>query len=117
MIYDLPDNIAECSCRFRMAASPAGVDICTISDIKLNHFIVPLLTPVWFDGFLEVKSGAGGSLRSLHLMLEAYPNCPIGLVLYDGTYSNRPEQKLLFLPLYAASTIGNRRLDSFPVIE
>ena len=25
---------------------------------------------------IEVKSGAGGSLRSLHLMLEKYPNCP-----------------------------------------
>jgi predicted AAA+ superfamily ATPase len=25
---------------------------------------------------IEVRSGAGGSLRSLHLMLEKYPNCP-----------------------------------------
>ncbi len=66
---------------------------------------------------VEVKSGAGGSLRSLHLMLKAYPNCPNGLVMYDGSYSNRPEQKLLFLPLYAAAIIGNRRVDSFPVIE
>jgi predicted AAA+ superfamily ATPase len=25
---------------------------------------------------IEIKSGAGGSLRSLHLMLEKYPDCP-----------------------------------------
>lgn len=37
---------------------------------------------------LEVKSGTGGSLRSLHIMLEKYPNCPWGLVLYSGTYNN-----------------------------
>ena len=58
---------------------------------------------------VEVKSGAGGSLRSLHLMLEKYPNCPQGLVLYSGTSKKLPEQKLVFLPLYSASTIGDRR--------
>lgn len=62
---------------------------------------------------VEVKSGAGGSLKSLRLMLEAYPNCPCGLVLYDGTYSNRPEQKLRFLPLYSVSAIGDRRINTF----
>jgi len=62
---------------------------------------------------VEVKSGAGGSLRSLHLMLENYPNCPYGLVLYDGTYSKRSEQKLVFLPLYSVASIGNKRLTSF----
>ena len=59
---------------------------------------------------VEVKSGAGGSLRSLHLMLEKYPNCPQGLVLYNGQYRNLPEQKLVFLPLYSVSTIGDKRL-------
>jgi predicted AAA+ superfamily ATPase len=34
---------------------------------------------------VEVKSGAGGSLKSLHLMLEKYKNCPKGIVLYSGT--------------------------------
>ena len=58
---------------------------------------------------IEVKSGAGGSLRSLHLMLEKYPNCPRGLVLYSGTYSDRPEQKLTFLPLYSVSAICDKR--------
>ncbi len=59
---------------------------------------------------IEVKSGAGGSLRSLHLMLEQYPNCPGGYVLYSGEYSNLSEQKLVFLPLYSAAAICDKRL-------
>jgi predicted AAA+ superfamily ATPase len=59
---------------------------------------------------VEVKSGMGGSLRSLHLMLEKYPNCPYGLVLYDGTYKIRSEQKIMFLPLYSVAVIGNKRV-------
>ncbi len=58
---------------------------------------------------VEVKSGAGGSLRSLHLMLEKYLNCPEGLVLYSGTSNKLSDQKLQFLPLYCASTIGDQR--------
>jgi predicted AAA+ superfamily ATPase len=58
---------------------------------------------------LEVKSGAGGSLKSLHLMLGKYPNCPHGLVLYSGPYKNLPEKKLEFLPLYAVAAVGDKR--------
>jgi predicted AAA+ superfamily ATPase len=58
---------------------------------------------------VEVKSGAGGSLRSLHLMLKKYTNCPYGLVLYDGTYKMSSEQKIIFLPLYSVAVIGNKR--------
>ena len=58
---------------------------------------------------VEVKSGAGGSLRSLHLMLEKYPNCPEGLVLYSGPYKALSQQKLVFLPLYSVATIGDKR--------
>jgi predicted AAA+ superfamily ATPase len=54
---------------------------------------------------IEVKSGAGGSLTSLHLMLETYGNCPQGIVLYSGTYSTLPDTKLTFMPLYCAATI------------
>lgn len=50
---------------------------------------------------IEVKSGASGSLKSLHMLLQKYMNCPRGLVLYDGKYKNLPEQKLEFLPLYS----------------
>ena len=56
---------------------------------------------------VEVKSGAGGSLKSLHLMLEKYPNCPKGIVLYSGTYSELPGQKLVFMPLYSAASISD----------
>ena len=60
---------------------------------------------------VEVKSGSGGSLRSLHLMLDTYANCPEGLVLYSGTYAHRPEQRLTFLPLYYAGSLGDPRPD------
>ena len=56
---------------------------------------------------VEIKSGAAGSLKSLHLMLEKYQNCPQGLVLYSGTYKELPEQKLTFMPLYCAATISD----------
>ena len=63
---------------------------------------------------MEVKSGAGGSLKSLHLMLEKYPNCPRGLVLYSGTYYNLQEQKLAFLPLYSIASICGKQCDDLP---
>ncbi len=60
---------------------------------------------------VEVKSGAGGSLRSLHMMLDTYPQCPEGLVLYSGTYARLPDQRLTFLPLYYAGSVGDPRPD------
>ena len=57
---------------------------------------------------VEVKSGAGGSL---HLMLNTYPQCPEGVVLYSGTYARRPEQHLSFVPLYYAGAVGDPRPD------
>ncbi len=42
-------------------------------------------------------------------MLEKYPDCPGGLVLYSGEYSNLPDRKLEFLPLYSAATIWDKR--------
>ncbi|MFH1153541.1 MAG: AAA family ATPase [Pseudomonadota bacterium] len=58
---------------------------------------------------VEVKSGTGGSLRSLHLMLDIYQNCPKGIVLYSGTSSSLPKQKIRFLPLYSVASIGDKR--------
>lgn len=55
---------------------------------------------------VEVKSGAGGSLKSLHMMLDKYTNCPNGIVLYSGVYKELPEQKIVFMPLYCAAAIG-----------
>jgi len=51
---------------------------------------------------VEVKSGATGSLRSLHLFLASYPECGKALVFSDRPYADFPEQKITFLPLYAA---------------
>ena len=51
---------------------------------------------------VEVKSGPAGKLRSLHLMLETYPDCAGGLVFSSAPYAELPEQKLKFLPLYFA---------------
>lgn len=56
---------------------------------------------------IEVKSGAGGSLKSLHLMLEKYKNCPQGIVLYSGTYNELPQQRLVFMPLYCAAALND----------
>jgi predicted AAA+ superfamily ATPase len=58
---------------------------------------------------VEVKSGPSGRLKSLHLMLKSYPNCPAGLVLYSGPHKELPEQKLTFMPLYATAAIGDRQ--------
>lgn len=80
--------------------SSAEVDYLTVSDGRI--------TPV------EVKSGAGGSLRSLRLMLDTYPNCQDGLVLYSGTYARRPDQRLTFMPLYYAAGIGGNPAPSSP---
>lgn len=51
---------------------------------------------------VEVKSGASGSLKSLHLFLSTYPSCGGGLVFSPRPYARLPEQKITFLPLYAA---------------
>ncbi|MCD4775952.1 MAG: DUF4143 domain-containing protein, partial [Candidatus Aegiribacteria sp.] len=59
---------------------------------------------------IEVKSGAAGSLKSLHMLLRKYSNCPRGLVLYDGTYKTLPEQKLEYLPLYSAGGMSGERI-------
>jgi len=54
---------------------------------------------------VEVKSGSAGTLRSLHLMLNTYPDCPEGIVLSTRSSSRLPEQKLCFLPLYNAAIL------------
>jgi hypothetical protein len=53
---------------------------------------------------VEVKSGASGSLKSLHLFLDSFPECGKALVFSDQPYSDLPEQKITFLPLYSAFT-------------
>jgi len=55
---------------------------------------------------VEIKSGASGRLKSLHLLLTTYPNCPYGYVLSSAPYAELPEQKLVFLPLYYAAGLA-----------
>lgn len=67
---------------------------------------------VVYDGQIhpvEVKSGTGGRLRSLRLVLDTYPACGDGLVLSSGPYGYRSEQRVRFVPLYYAGTFGNLR--------
>jgi hypothetical protein len=55
---------------------------------------------------VEVKSGESGSLRSLHLFLKNYPNCPMGVVLSSRPPAMLAEQRLRFLPLYFAGQLS-----------
>ena len=58
---------------------------------------------------VEVKSGASGSLKSLHLFISTYPNCGQGFVFSSRPYAELPEQKITFIPLYSAYfTTGGR---------
>lgn len=75
-------------------SSSAEIDFLTVRD----GIIYPI----------EVKSGAAGSLRSLHLMLKSYPNCPEGLVISTRPYSVLPEQKLRFIPIYSTAAWAPR---------
>jgi len=75
-------------------SSSAEVDYLTIK----KGYIYPV----------EVKSGPAGKLRSMHLLLETYPNCKEGFVLYSGPYRELQEQKLKFIPLYAVASIGDK---------
>ncbi len=52
----------------------------------------------WFP--VEVKSGRGGSLKSLHLFLKEFRSCDYGIVLSTQEYNDLPDQKLKFIPIY-----------------
>ena len=51
---------------------------------------------------VEVKGGASGKLRSMHLLLQSFSNIEQGFVLSTAPYGALPDQKLTFLPLYYA---------------
>lgn len=57
---------------------------------------------------VEVKSGASGSLKSLHLLMKTFSNVENSFVFSNAIYGEMPEQKLTFLPLYyTASAVTN----------
>ncbi|MEM7183972.1 MAG: AAA family ATPase [Spirochaetota bacterium] len=62
---------------------------------------------------IEVKSGASGSLKSMHLALHTYPDIPFGYVLSSRPYHILKEQKLVFLPLYYVGNIMNYQITDF----
>lgn len=49
---------------------------------------------------VEVKSGKGGSIKSLHVLLDKYQNIHRALVFSDAPFGQLEEQKITFLPLY-----------------
>lgn len=51
---------------------------------------------------VEVKSGASGSLKSLHLFLDTYKNSGKGIVFSIRPYAYLPEKNIVFIPLYFA---------------
>lgn len=57
---------------------------------------------------IEVKSGPAGRLRSLHLLLKTFPNCPNGIVFSSAPFSELKDQKLKFIPLYYAYSMTKR---------
>lgn len=50
---------------------------------------------------IEVKSGASGRLKSMHLFLEMFPDVKKGYVFSKRNFSEIPEQRVKFVPLYA----------------
>jgi hypothetical protein len=54
---------------------------------------------------VEVKSGKGGSLKSLHLLLENYQNIDEAFVFSDAAYRKSEIQKIAFIPLYFATAV------------
>jgi len=52
---------------------------------------------------VEVKSGKGGSLKSLHLLLDTYPDIDKAFVFSDSPYHKDRGGKIEFIPLYYTS--------------
>lgn len=67
-------------------SSTAEIDFLTVKDGN----VIPI----------EVKSGAAGRLRSLHLFLAQYPHTKSAYIFVDAAYQEPTDKKLIFLPLY-----------------
>lgn len=58
---------------------------------------------------VEVKSGASGSLKSLHMFLNSYKKSGKGIVFSVRPYADLPEKNITFVPLYFTfSATGGR---------
>lgn len=58
---------------------------------------------------VEVKSGSAGRLRSMHQFLKTASADTTGAVLSCAPFSELPDQRLEFLPLYYAASLGSGR--------
>ncbi len=75
----------------RVKSSSAEVDCMAVIDGRIH--------PV------EVKSGASGRLKSLHLFLEKYKNSSRGIVFSMRPYAELSEKNIVFIPLYFAFSV------------
>lgn len=55
---------------------------------------------------IEVKSGAAGRLKSVHQLMKEYPSVEDAIVFSSAPFGELPEQRLKFLPLYYAGSLG-----------
>jgi uncharacterized protein len=84
--------------RFEKSSS-AEVDYLAVKD----NAVIPV----------EVKSGPSGRLRSLHLMLNEYPQIPYAYIFLDALYQEPREEKLKYFPLYyLQGALGYHNSDS-----
>lgn len=62
---------------------------------------------------VEVKSGASGSLKSLHMFIDTYKNSGKGIVFSVRPYAELPDKNISFVPLYFAfsATGGSEAFD------
>ena len=59
---------------------------------------------------IEIKSGAAGRLKSLHLLLKIFTHIPYGYVCSASPFGELPGQRLKFVPLYAAGRVFGKDL-------
>jgi len=58
---------------------------------------------------VEIKNAPSGRLKSLHLLLERFPNINKAYVLSQAEYGRSKGEKIEFVPLYYAGQISSRR--------
>ncbi len=58
---------------------------------------------------VEIKNSSSGRLKSVHLLLKEYPDCPKAIVLSHAEYGRIDNQKLEFIPIYYASQISKQQ--------
>jgi predicted AAA+ superfamily ATPase len=56
---------------------------------------------------IEVKSGHGSTLRSMHQFLEEHKNSEIGMRFWSENYLKSSDEKIVSRPLYAVATIAH----------